>query len=191
MRRGLPLLAAWLLLLAGCTRGVAPAGPAAAVPSSSHTGPSAPGTAPPGDVLPGWLLIADEGNDRLLLVTPDKRVAWEFPRPGDLGPGESFRGPDDAFFTHDLREVLVNEEENQVVATIDVARHRILWQYGHPGRPGSAPGFLHTPDDAYPMPDGRISAAAGAPTWTAWTRQAGWSGTWTSTAWCGTRPTRS
>jgi hypothetical protein len=52
-------------------------------------------------VLPGPLLIADRGNDRILLIDPSGRTLWEFPRPGDLQPGETFKVPDDAFFTAD------------------------------------------------------------------------------------------
>ena len=50
-------------------------------------------------MLPGDVLIADEGNDRLLVVNPSGRIVWQFPRPGDLAPGTSFLEPDDAFFT--------------------------------------------------------------------------------------------
>jgi hypothetical protein len=158
------LLALFVLVLGGCARGGVPTGPAGAAPPGSAVvagtpPPSPPAPAASGDVLPGWLLIADDGNDRLLLVTPDKRVVWSFPGPGGPGPGQSFRGPDDAFFTADLREVVVNEEENQVVAAVDVAQRRIVWQYGQAGRAGGGPGLLNTPDDAYPLPDGRVSVA--------------------------------
>ena len=29
---------------------------------------------------------------------------------------------------------------------IDPVTNRIVWQYGHTGVPGSAPGYLHDPD---------------------------------------------
>src|SRR5438093_8945237 len=45
--------------------------------------------------VPGYLLIADRNNNRLLLVSPDKRVVWRFPRPGDLRAGQSRRDPDE------------------------------------------------------------------------------------------------
>ncbi len=42
---------------------------------------------------------------------------------------------------------------------IDYATRKIVWEYGHPGHPGSAPGYLNTPDDAFQLPDGRIVVA--------------------------------
>ncbi len=109
--------------------------------------------------LPGNILIADAGNNRLVEVTPDKRIVWEFPRPGDLAPGQSFIDPDDAFYTPGGRTIITNEEDNHAIALIDYATRKIVWEYGHPGHPGSAPGYLNNPDDAYQLPDGRIVVA--------------------------------
>ena len=109
--------------------------------------------------LPGNILIADAGNNRLIEVTPDKRIIWEFPQPGDLAPGQSFIDPDDAFYTPGGRTIITNEEDNHTIALIDYATRKIVWEYGHPGHPGSARGYLNTPDDAYQLPDGRIVVA--------------------------------
>ncbi len=109
--------------------------------------------------LPGNVLIADAGNNRIIEVTPDRRIVWEFPRPGDLAPGQSFIDPDDAFYTPGGRTIITNEEDHETITIVDYATRKIVWQYGHPGRPGSAPGYLHTPDDAYQLPDGRIVVA--------------------------------
>ncbi len=127
-------------------------------PVRREGGPAGP---QPGEAsgLPGNILIADAGNNRLIEVTPDKRIVWEFPRPGDLAPGQSFLDPDDAFYTPGGRTIITNEEDNHTIALIDYATHRIVWQYGHPGHPGSAPGYLNTPDDAYQLPQGRIVVA--------------------------------
>ncbi|HYM90426.1 MAG TPA: sulfocyanin-like copper-binding protein, partial [bacterium] len=116
-------------------------------------------TAVAGPDLPGNVLIADAGNNRRIEVTPDKRIVWEFPRPGDLGPGQTFVDPDDAFYTPGGRTIITNEEDNHTIALIDYATHKIVWEYGHPGQPGSGPGYLDTPDDAYQLPDGRIVVA--------------------------------
>ena len=109
--------------------------------------------------LTGNVLIADADNNRVLEVTPDKRIAWEFPRPGDLAPGQTFVDPDDAFYTPGGRTIITNQEDNHMIAIIDYATRKIVWEYGHAGHPGSAPGYLNTPDDAYQLPDGRVVVA--------------------------------
>ncbi len=130
--------------------------PAAAVVvySTAQPGRLAPGSDP--GVLPGPVLIADENNNRLVEVSPAGQVLWEFPRPGDLAPGQSFRRPDDAFFTPDGAQIIATQETNFVVSLIDVATHRIVWQYGTPGRHGSGPNQLWNPDDAMVLPSGDV-----------------------------------
>src|SRR6185312_7944526 len=110
-------------------------------------------------VLPGPILIADRSNNRLLLVDPDGHVRWEFPRPGDLQPGQTFRVPDDAFFTPNGKQIVVTQEDDFVISVVDVASHRIVWRYGHQGVHGSAPDYLYNPDDAMMLRDGSILAA--------------------------------
>ena len=109
--------------------------------------------------LPGPLLIADEGNDRLIEIAPDGAVVWEFPRPGDLAPGQTFKVPDDAFFTADGKQIVATEEDNFVVSVIDVAQHRIAWRYGTPGTSGSGARQLANPDDAMMLSDGSVLSA--------------------------------
>jgi len=96
-------------------------------------------------------MIADRNNNRILLVSPTKRVVWRFP--GPRGPGASFREPDDAFFTPGYRRIITNEEFNAAVAQIAPRSRRIVWQYGRPGVPGAARGELSNPDDAYVLPN--------------------------------------
>ncbi|MGZ4383962.1 MAG: hypothetical protein ACXVY3_05145, partial [Gaiellaceae bacterium] len=113
----------------------------------------------PAGPVPGYLLIADRNNNRLLVVSPSKKVVWQFPRPGDVRRGQSFRDPDDAFFTPGFRSISTNEEYNAQMALITLHGHRIVWSYGKAGRPGSAPGELANPDDAYLLPDHQMSVA--------------------------------
>jgi hypothetical protein len=111
-------------------------------------------------IVPGYLMVADRNNDRIVILNPDTRkIVWQFPRPGDLRPGQSFHDPDDAFFTPDYRGISTNEEYNQTMSQIDVRTHRIVWSYGHPGIRGSATGYLSNPDDAYELPSGRFMVA--------------------------------
>jgi len=110
-------------------------------------------------VLPGPVLIADRDNNRLLEVSPTGQVLWRFPEPGELAPGQSFRLPDDAFFSPDGSQVVVTQEDDFVISVVDVTQPRIVYRYGHPGEPGSEPGYLHNPDDAMLTPGGAILSA--------------------------------
>ena len=84
----------------------------------------------PAGPIPGYLLIADRNNDRLLIVSPSKRIVWRFPQPGDLRRGQSFHDPDDAFFTPGYRGISTNEEFDQQIAEISLRSRRIIWSYG-------------------------------------------------------------
>lgn len=134
--------------------------PTAPPPSTGPTTPpptASPGVAGPAR-FPGGLLIADRGNGRLLVVTDSGRIAWSFPSPGSLPRGQRFSA-DDAFIAPDGRTIVANDEDHQVIDRIDIATGRITWQYGQYNRPGAGPGQLHTPDDAYPLPNGNVVVA--------------------------------
>jgi hypothetical protein len=116
-----------------------------------------PGSDP--SALPGDVLIADHLNNRLLIVDPQGRVRWQFPRPGDLSKGQTFKVPDDAFFSPDGKYIIATQEDDFVISVIDVATHKIVYRYGTPGVPGSGPNHLDNPDDAMMAPNGHIIAA--------------------------------
>jgi hypothetical protein len=101
------------------------------------------------------VLIADEGNNRIIEVTPDKRIVWEYkfvlPRMG--------LGADDAFFADNGKSIITNLEEMHQIQVIDYATKKVTWKYGELGKAGSAAGFLNTPDDAYKLPNGNITVA--------------------------------
>jgi outer membrane protein assembly factor BamB len=101
-------------------------------------------------VVPGYVLIADRNNNRALIVSPSKRVVW-------MATG--LRGPDDAFFTPGYRSVITNEEFNDTLTELTLRGKRRIWTYGHAGVPGSSPGYLNTPDDAYRLADGMTVVA--------------------------------
>jgi outer membrane protein assembly factor BamB len=42
--------------------------------------------------------------------------------------------------------IILNDDYNDRVIVIDYRTKRIIWQYGHDGQPGTAPGYLNTPD---------------------------------------------
>jgi hypothetical protein len=127
---------------------VAPAGAAAFLQ---------PGSDP--NVLPADLLIADKRNNRLIVVDPQGRSVWQFPRPGDLTAGQTFLIPDDAFFSADGKYIVATEEDDFAIRVIDVATHRIVGSYGHPGVRGSGPGYVWNPDDAMMLANGDLVTA--------------------------------
>jgi len=110
-------------------------------------------------VLPGPVLIADRANSRLLVVDPQGRVRWRFPRPGDLSARQRFRVPDDAFVSPNGRDIVATEEDYSVVSIIDIATRHLVGRYGHPGIPGSGIGYVHNPDDAMLLPGGDLLSA--------------------------------
>jgi outer membrane protein assembly factor BamB len=167
------------VLLAGCGR-VTPPPPPATSPAplvSSPASPSAstngllpvptsfpepslaptPSPAPTGP-FPNGLLIADRGNGRLIVVDNAGRIVWRFPVTGSLPAGQAFSA-DDAFVSPDGLTITANEENLGVVVRIDIATRRVIWEYGHYGLAGSAPGYLNAPDDAYPLANGDVLVA--------------------------------
>ena len=117
----------------------------------------APGSDP--SVLPGPVLIADRNNNRVLEISPTGRLLWEFPRPGELAPGETFQVPDDAFFAPGGHRVIVTQEDDFVISVIDMTGDRIVYRYGHPGVSGSSVNYLYNPDDALLTRGGQIFLA--------------------------------
>ncbi len=131
--------------------------PAHAAPAK--TGLTAPATAvTPSDssALGGYnVLIADRGNNRVLLVSPGKAILWEY----DFTGLAHSTGADDAFFADGGKSVIVSLEHQQVVQIIDIATKQVTWQYGQLGKRGSRDGLLNFPDDAYQLANGDISVA--------------------------------
>ena len=98
------------------------------------------------NILPGDILIADAGNNRILLVTPQKKIVWQYPKPGQPS---KLHDDDDVFFGPHFDEIITNQEGYNVISIINFKTGKIVWSYGHLGVPGSAPGYLNTPDDAF------------------------------------------
>lgn len=107
----------------------------------------------------GRLLIADRGNNRLLLVDAARHVLWRYPSPGAPAPPGGFFYPDDAFFIRHGTEIISNQEGNDTIVEIAFPSGRVLWRYGHPRVAGGGPGYLNQPDDAYLLRDGRVAVA--------------------------------
>ncbi len=108
-----------------------------------------------GKPLPYPIVIADRRNNRLIEVTPDKRIVWEFPSP-DL---VLYRGNEDVNFSEDGKLLAVSEEDNYDVHIVDYEKKAVTWTYGVPDVRGSAPGYLNYPDDAHLLSDGNFLTA--------------------------------
>lgn len=109
--------------------------------------------------LPGALLIADRGNDRMLLVNSHRRILWQFPNARDRARGVHLFFDDDTFVEPGGKAIVSNEEDAHTILSIDIATRTVQHLYGQPGVKGSAPGLLNTPDDAYVLPNGTLTVA--------------------------------
>ncbi len=105
------------------------------------------------------LLVADRGNDRLLLLDDTRKAIWTYPSKDAPAPRGGFYFPDDAFFIRHGTAILSNQEDNDTLVEIAYPSGRTVFSYGHPRAPGSAPGYLNTPDDAYLLRNGDITVA--------------------------------
>jgi len=127
-------------------------------PRASTTDPLAILASLPSDAsaLGGYnVLIADRGNNRVILVSPAKQILWEYDFTG-IPPGS---GADDAFFADGGKSVIVNLEHQQVIEVIDFATKAVTWEYGDLGTRGSRAGELNFPDDAYKLANGDVMVA--------------------------------
>jgi hypothetical protein len=105
------------------------------------------------------LLVADRGNDRLLLMDAAMNIDWTYPNATSPANPDGFYFPDDAFFAKHGTVIISNQEENETIVQIAYPSGQITWSYGHPKVTGTAPGYLHEPDDAYLLRNGQITVA--------------------------------
>jgi outer membrane protein assembly factor BamB len=117
----------------------------------------APGAGSP--YFGGRLLIADRSNNRLLVLDARMHVVWRYPSAQSPRDPLRFYFPDDAFFVDRGAAILSNQEQNQTIIKIGYPSGKIVWSYGHARHPGTAPGYLHEPDDAYLLNNGQITVA--------------------------------
>ena len=101
---------------------------------------SPPGVAYPSDsneIYPGRYLTVDySAAGQVVEFTAAGQRLWRF---GGLNhPSLGLPLPNG--------DILVNDDFNDRVIVIDPVTNRIVWQYGHKGVPGTAPGYLNHPD---------------------------------------------
>jgi N-acetylneuraminic acid mutarotase len=133
----------------------------AALAGAATSRSTASTTSAAGDTTPfeGELLIADRGNNRLLLVDAGKHILWRYPSRSRPAPKGGFYFPDDAFFIRRGTGIISNEEGNDTVVEIAYPSGKVIWSYGHPRTPGATTGYLNQPDDAYLLRDRTVVVA--------------------------------
>lgn len=109
--------------------------------------------------LPGYLVIADRGNNRILVVDPEHRLDFEFPNAAERARGKRLFYNDDTFVEPGGQALIANEEDNNDVVAVGLANRSLHRLFGHPGVAGSDASHLHTPDDAYMLPSGTFTVA--------------------------------
>jgi len=89
------------------------------------------------EVCPGRYLTADYSNPgQVVEFGRGGRLIWRF---GGLNqPSLALPMPNG--------DILVNDDFNHRIIVIDPRKNRIVWQYGHTGVAGRAPGYLNDPD---------------------------------------------
>lgn len=106
--------------------------------------------------LPGTMLIADSGNNRLLEVTQDKKIVWEFPGSASI---EHFSAPSDVTFAPNGKTLIVTHSHYHQVSEVDYTSRQVVWRFGEWGVPGSDDSHLNSPRSAYRLSDGRTVIA--------------------------------
>lgn len=106
--------------------------------------------------LPGYLMIADRGNNRILIVNPARKIVFKYPGPAEAG---HLFFDDDTFIEPGGAYVISNEEGDHAIVQVNLARRTQQVLFGHPGVPGSDSTHLREPDDAYMLPGGTFTVA--------------------------------
>jgi hypothetical protein len=109
--------------------------------------------------LPGYLMIADRGNNRILVVDPQKRIVFRYPEAHDRG---RLFYDDDTFIEPGGEWIISNEEDNHAIVQVNLKNRSQTVLFGHPQVSGSDATHVKEPDDAYMLPDGTFTVADAA-----------------------------
>jgi outer membrane protein assembly factor BamB len=102
--------------------------------------------------LPGdHVLLADYSNPgHVIVMDRHGRVLWRYGPPS----GEAALNHPSLAMQLPNGDIAVNDDYRDRVVVIDPRSGRIVWQYGHTDHPGTAPGYLNTPDGMDFIPAG-------------------------------------
>ena len=109
--------------------------------------------------MPGYLLIADRGNNRILVVNPERQIVYEYPSAADRAAGRHLFYNDDTFVEPGGKALIANEEDNNDIVEVSLVNRSVHVIFGRPGKAGSDATHVHTPDDAYMLPSGTFTVA--------------------------------
>jgi hypothetical protein len=109
--------------------------------------------------MPGYLLIADRGNNRILVVNPQRHIVYEYPSAADRAAGRHLFYNDDTFVEPGGKALIANEEDNNDIVEVSLVNRSVHVIFGRPGNAGSDATHVHTPDDAYMLPGGTFTVA--------------------------------
>jgi outer membrane protein assembly factor BamB len=94
------------------------------------------------EASPGRYIVADYSSPgQIVIFNRAGRTLWRFRPTGANAlnhPSLALQLPNG--------DVLANDDYNDRVIVIDPTTNRIVWQYGHRGVSGDAPGYLANPD---------------------------------------------
>ncbi len=122
---------------------------------------------PPSDPpLPG---CSDSVNgcpdNRVFLVDMTGRILWQYGQAGVTGSGDNqLNTPVQAAFLsgfpgHPGFHVIISDQGNQRIITVNVFTGKIVWQYGTTGVAGNGPNQLNNPNSAEVLENGNILIA--------------------------------
>ncbi|MHB8672391.1 MAG: outer membrane protein assembly factor BamB family protein [Candidatus Limnocylindrales bacterium] len=99
----------------------------------------------------GNVVVADYHSPGAVIgISPTGKLLWRYAPTS--GPGRLDHPSLATPLPNGL--VSINDDDRQRIVVIDPRTLRIVWQYGHTDRTGTAPGYLSDPDGHQPMPPG-------------------------------------
>jgi len=110
---------------------------------------------------PAFEVGCDNGcpDNRVILADERGRIVWQYGQFGVTGAGENeLNTPVQATYLPQ-RRVFITDQANDRIIDVDIATHKIVWQYGTTGVAGMGPNQLNNPNSAELLENGHILIA--------------------------------